>query len=347
MAYSILCIGKIKNYGSLKSKYNHNRRIANVENADPELLYLNESISSEGNTPMDYAAAVKDRISQLPYYNNRKLRSDQVLALEVLLSFSGENNHEIDIQIWKKHSVKWLQQTFDVALDKNPNVLSIEYHMDETSPHIHAIVVPVDPRGHLNAHYFTNGSRAMSALQTSYANCLKDLGIERGVEGSSASHQKIRKMYAALNNATKIPEVLEGETAEQYRTRMLDDLETRFASYYKKANEYSIRKRQEADQYFNDKKEDLANESEIIRNQIRTLLDQLYSIQSDREETEKQKENSQKYSAIVKGLEVIRAEDPESADRLKDAMDYAESRSEEWEALAELNKEEEEEDWGI
>ena len=86
--------------------------------------------------------------------------------------------------------------------------------MDEVgSPHIHAFVVPIDERGRLNAKRFTDGSRAMSALQSSYADSVKETGLKRGVSGSSARHQDIRMMYANMNNAMVLPDIKKGETA--------------------------------------------------------------------------------------------------------------------------------------
>ncbi len=371
--YSSCSITKIKSAGTLASKEKHNRRLVEVDNADPELTDKNETLADTvlklNGRHMDYNEAVRERISSLPYYENRKPRSDQVLAYEVLLTFTKDD--AVDIEKWKMQSVKWLHDYFDKAPDGKTNVLNIEYHGDESgNVHIHALVCPVDPSGHLNARYFTGGYQAMTNIQSSYADYVKDLGIERGIAGSSASHQKIRKMYAKLNNATTIPEVLEGETAEQYRSRTMDELETRFASNYKKANEYYVRKRQEADQYFNDKKAELQEETErersvqesvkkeiddnrdLVHNlmkevdeeqeKIHALRALMCELQREADKLNHKKEDIKRYLDITRGINVIEAEDPETADRIKEIMAYAESLSGDWTALVEPNDEEEE-----
>ena len=43
----------------------------------------------------------------------------------------------------------------------------------------------------------------MRADQTSYAGCVADLGLERGIEGSKATHQTIRQHYAAVERGVK------------------------------------------------------------------------------------------------------------------------------------------------
>lgn len=67
-------------------------------------------------------------------------------------------------------NVEWMKDTFNIAGDGKDNVISMVYHGDEAgNVHCHALVIPVDERGHLNARRFINGSRAMSEHQTTYA----------------------------------------------------------------------------------------------------------------------------------------------------------------------------------
>ena len=81
------------------------------------------------------------------------------------------------------------------------NVLSIVVHYDETTPHIHALVVPLDATGKLNAKSFTNGRAAMRDMQTDYAKLVKHLGIERGTEGSRAQHTTTKQYQGELLKA--------------------------------------------------------------------------------------------------------------------------------------------------
>lgn len=248
MAFAFMDIMKIKSEGQMTSKYRHNCRKVDIDNVIPELTEKNEELVAlpmESGKELNYREAWQKRIASLPYYKDHPVRSNAVLGYEVLLTFSRDA--DIDVEAWKKQSLEWLHKTFDVAPDKQSNLLHVAYHADEVgNVHIHAFVVPIDERGRLNAKRFTDGSRAMSELQSSYAESVADLGLERGLAGSSAKHRDIRRMYAGLNNAmNSFPGVLEGETAEEYKTRVLEQMKTIYAAGMKETDDYAVKMRRE------------------------------------------------------------------------------------------------------
>lgn len=226
MAKSFVHINKIKTYGTLKSRWNHDLnvgfRMQHVDNADPEKNSDNDILvtctDDEGNE-LSYERAVKKRLQGKTQSNGKAVRKDAVIAYDIVLEFGDIDdieNEGIDVEEWERRSVKWLKDIFNVAGDGKDNVISVVCHKDEASPHIHAIVTPVNEKGNLCAKSFTDGSAALRRLQTSYAQRLSDLGIERGIEGSSA-HQKSNKRYKAeKEKAAKIPEPQPEQTAQEY-----------------------------------------------------------------------------------------------------------------------------------
>lgn len=250
MGYCFVTAEKIKSLGTLTSKYMHNYRKVTVENADPNLDHLNEELVA---LPLDkfgkqttYKDFFKERIESLDYYKNHKIRHDQVYAMEVVSTFSREE--DIDIEAWKKKNVEWLQKTFNQAGDGRNNIASVVFHADEPgNVHCHAIVIPIDPRGRLNAKHYTGGYKIMREMQNSYAEDMKEFGLERGLEGGQAKHKDIRKYYADLNRALEIPEVMPFETAEEFRARCQEELETMNAAAKRKRDqEYAEHKRRMA-----------------------------------------------------------------------------------------------------
>lgn len=228
MGYCFFTVEKIKSIGTLVSKDNHNNRKVEVDNADPNLFNKNKVLAGN-EVPFD--EFFRQRIKSLPYYQDKSIRKGQVLAYEVVTTFSREDREHIDVEAWQEKNVEWLKKTFDKAPDGKSNIASIIYHADEPgNVHCHAIIVPIDERGHLNASAFTDGSRALSAMQTSYAKEMKQFGLQRGLQGSSARHRDIRKFYADLNRAINVPEVLPNEDARSYRSRVFDDIQTLQAS---------------------------------------------------------------------------------------------------------------------
>ena len=63
-----------------------------------------------------------------------------------------------------------------------------------------AYVVPVDEAtGKLNAKKWLGGRAKMSQMQSDFADQVRDLGLERGIEGSKAKHTRIKEYYAKVN----------------------------------------------------------------------------------------------------------------------------------------------------
>lgn len=118
--------------GALTSKYNHNYRTVEVENAAKELKEFNEELVKlvdESGKPCTYVDALKERINSLEYYKDHKYRKDAVLGFEVITTFSRDDN--LDINMWKEKNVEWLNKTFNITPDSKPNVRSVMYHADE------------------------------------------------------------------------------------------------------------------------------------------------------------------------------------------------------------------------
>ena len=268
MGYCFVTTEKIKSLGTLTSKYMHNYRKVTVENADPNLEHLNEELVvlslDEYGKQKTYKDFFKERIESLDYYKNHKMRRDQVYAMEVASTFSRET--DIDIEAWKKENVKWLQKTFNQAGDGKNNIASVVSHSDEPgNVHCHAIIIPVAPNGRLSAKYYTDGYKAMREMQNSYAEAMKQFGLERGLEGGQAKHRDIRKYYADLNRALEIPEVMPFETAEEFRTRCQEELETMNAAAKRKRDqEYAEHKRRMAMERTEQRKA-IAGELEIAK----------------------------------------------------------------------------------
>ena len=217
-----MTIEKIKTDASLAGKYKHNYRKIDVPNADPELKHLNEElVSLDGET---YREKFHERIKELGYGDDKKLRSNAVYGFEVVMTFLFVVRENIDIEKWKEDNVKWLKQAFNANPEKyGDNVVSVMYHADEPgNVHLHAFVIPIDDKGRLNARYYVGNARKMTELQNSYAKEMKKHNLERGVEHTKATHKAIKRMYAALNMAfnKNLPKPLENETKEEYYNRV-------------------------------------------------------------------------------------------------------------------------------
>lgn len=185
MSFCAVRVEKLKSFVHLENAYRHNHRTSAVPNADPRRMVQNQVCIDRGPATASWHAVVGNP--------PRKRRSDAVLALQVTLVRSPE--WVGDESEWATRSHAWIEQQFGAA-----NVLSSVIHRDEKTPHLQALVVPLRA-GVLNAKSWTGGAAKLAQLQTSYAKQMAPLGLQRGREGSAASHQSIREHYALVEQA--------------------------------------------------------------------------------------------------------------------------------------------------
>jgi Plasmid recombination enzyme/Protein of unknown function (DUF3991)/Toprim-like len=232
-AKAIMRVGKLKSLGSVGGSEKHTARLQDTPNADP----TKENIRLMGNNNDPSLEEIV--LAKISNHTKHKPRKDAVLCSEIFLSASPEyfRPHDPsmagewdDSLMWNfaSASKKWLQDNFG---DK---CVRAELHLDESTPHIHAYIVPINDKTKQLSHkamFGGDGRQAsikLSKLQDSYAAALAPLGIERGVKGSQATHTKVKEYYSAVN---KEPLTLEldrlapkqGETAQQLFKRIKKD----------------------------------------------------------------------------------------------------------------------------
>jgi len=199
--YAVLRVAKLKTMGEIGQLGKHNERTRETRNADEARLGDNVRLAGTG----DWCADAQARLDDAP-----TIRSNAVLAMEHVLTASREFYHQGDeraraarLDDWTARSMAWLRDTYG-----EKNVVAAVLHKDEQTPHIQALVVPIDERGRLNAHAYTAGRAMLARMQDSYAAAVRDLGLERGVKGSVADHQTVREFYAKIMEPTPAPEIV-------------------------------------------------------------------------------------------------------------------------------------------
>jgi rRNA-processing protein FCF1 len=66
---------------------------------------------------------------------------------------------------------------------------------------MYAYIVPIDSKGKLNCRAFLGGVKALSEMQSDFADRVgKKHRLERGIEGSKARHTKVRAFYGAIEH---------------------------------------------------------------------------------------------------------------------------------------------------
>jgi hypothetical protein len=215
MAYCICRISKLKSAGAISSSIDHVERKRDTPNADPSMV--NEKFISTSSEKL--VEQVYNRIG------DQKIRTNGVLCVEILLTASPEYFRPGDmtkagqwdgqqLDSWKEANKNWLADKFGDKL------VRAELHLDESTPHIHAYLVPLDENGKLNCKSIFGGRQKLSQFQDSYGKAMESLGLDRGVKGSRARHTEVKEYYAAVNqtpNAALSPNETQSQLADRQR----------------------------------------------------------------------------------------------------------------------------------
>ena len=218
-------VEKLKRHHLTKA-HNHNARIIveHEKHIDHTLSKNNqELIDTTGKTLNEL---VNDRIEELGI---KGIRKDANLVMEMVVSCSPEYfrpddpdrakyYHQDKLDAWKDAVVESIKKEF------GDNLISAKLHVDETTPHIHFSILPIEQtqkkrrqskqqkaRGeepeYYTAHSFNSkklfNPEYLRYLQEELPRAVKHLGIERGLKGSKAKHMKsneYRQIVEAANN---------------------------------------------------------------------------------------------------------------------------------------------------
>ena len=205
MSYAIMRCKKLRGHGSVAASLQHCYRERPTHNADPERTASNEHYEAVKTT---------QAMGRLRALLPEKHRKDAVLTVEYMMTASPEwwqSATKDEQAAFFERSLQWLKDKYGAQ-----NVFAATVHRDETTPHLSAYVVPVTADGRLSAKDYIGNRSKMQRDQSTFAAAVADLGLERGIEGSKASHVTIKEYYARAKAAVReipVPEVPEPSLA--------------------------------------------------------------------------------------------------------------------------------------
>ena len=169
--------------------------------ADPGVKKHNISYNN-GYKNISLGKAVKDRIEK-GYTGKTAIRKDAVKFLSLILSGTHDqtmkiNKSETMFNPWLKANIKFLEDEYG-----KENIVKLELHRDEKTPHFHAIVVPLTKDGSLSAKKVVGNRNDLKAFQDRYAAAMKPFGLERGEEESKNTHITTKEFYQELEKTRK------------------------------------------------------------------------------------------------------------------------------------------------
>jgi Plasmid recombination enzyme. len=200
--FAILRHEKITSRAKLSQVFAHNKRKIDVPNTDDSI----KNIYIGASDPLA-------KFDLLLTKHNIKPRENAVLAFELLMTFSPEQKSNINPKQFARLALDWLKKEFPEQA-----ILSFDLHLDETTPHIQAVVMPLihkTVRGkeqwRLAAKDYTGTPELLRQRQTRFAEAMEPLGLQRGRKFSKAKHRAIKLMYGQINEELETAEKMVSE----------------------------------------------------------------------------------------------------------------------------------------
>lgn len=237
--YAIIRVAKHTTLGTIAGIGHHLDRTRDTHNADAERAHLNRTWDGSqwvawGDEPRESGAHLEAFKARLADFKARggTVQKNAVLAMEVLMTASPEafTDPQFDFEGWLAAQTEYLAKRFGAQ-----NIISVVLHLDEETPHVHAIVIPeiqrIERRGNkkttkpptpkapkpaLAASQWVGSRALLRELQDDYAAAMSRFGLARGKERSGARHVPVSEYYA---QGGALVEQVEQLTAEVARLR--------------------------------------------------------------------------------------------------------------------------------
>ncbi|MBU9593348.1 plasmid recombination protein [Burkholderia multivorans] len=182
--YAITRIKKYTNVGSASYLINHHLRLVHVANSNPSKTSKNVTLEKKDD--------IMGFLCEVPKGTKKN-------ACRFVDVFFGASEFKD-----KRQLDEWVKSTMDFARKEwgANNIALAVLHKDETTPHIHVIFKPVNPKTKkLGAGYWFDGKAKMTAYQDKYHKAVEALGFERGDPTKRAHHTTIKEFYAKAEKA--------------------------------------------------------------------------------------------------------------------------------------------------
>ena len=234
MGYAVLHMEKTSASDSGMSA--HIERTITPKNADPNRTHLNWEMVSFPDGVANRTEAIQHRLETAGL--QRKIGSNQVRAVRILLTGSPDDMKRIEqagkLDDWCRDNLDWLKKTYGAE-----NIVSAVLHLDETTPHIHATMIPIvtGERRKAKAEQTTGKKKyrkkstdtarlcaddvmsrvRLKEYQNTYVEQMAKYGLQRGIDGSEAKHVTTSQYYRDL--------LTQSESMQENITRLLEQKE--------------------------------------------------------------------------------------------------------------------------
>lgn len=144
--------------------------------------------------------AINRRISE-GYKGKKSIRKDAVKFSTHVLSGTHEDMKAIFKD--KKKATEWIKANYFFVSKEfgEKNIVRFNLHLDEKTPHIHVVTVPLTEDGRLSAREMFGNKTDMQKRQDRYAEKMKPFGLQRGERRTGIKHEDAKAYYSRMNLA--------------------------------------------------------------------------------------------------------------------------------------------------
>jgi cell pole-organizing protein PopZ len=220
MGYAVLHLDKSP--GNESAMTDHIERKIIHPNVYPNRIHLNKELIEFPEGVNNRTEAIRHRLETAGL--KRQIGKNQVQVIRFMLSGTPEDMKRIQddgrLDEWCRDNIDWLKKTYG-----KENVVAATLHMDETTPHIHASVVPIvrgerrqkdskkkkqeqeqtdkpkrkykkkDPNRVRLCCDDVMAKAKLIEYQDSYGEAMNKYGLIRGIKGSDARHITLTEFY--------------------------------------------------------------------------------------------------------------------------------------------------------
>jgi hypothetical protein len=196
--------GPIKTWSAMRAANVHNARTKPLDHAVPGAPGPRHLIGGR-----DLVADARRRLTSLGIDPDR-LRRNGVIAYEAILTASAEffdtgaeDERRQRLEAWTEEQVRWAKDRYGAH-----RVVSMVLHVDEKTPHVHLVVLPLDVKSDGRRSgaelrwslvgRLVSGPGKFDEAQDAYSAAMARFGLVRGVRGSGRKHEPVPVYLARM-----------------------------------------------------------------------------------------------------------------------------------------------------
>ncbi len=196
--------GPIKNWSAMRAANVHNARTKPLDHAVPGAPGPRHLVGGR-----DLVADVRRRLTSVGIDPDR-LRRNGVIAYEAILTASAEffddgaeEERRQRLEAWTAEQVRWAKGRYGAH-----RVVSMVLHVDEKTPHVHLVVLPLDVKSDGRRSNdelrwslvgrLVSGPGKFDEAQDAYSAAMTRFGLVRGVRGSGRKHEPVPVYLARM-----------------------------------------------------------------------------------------------------------------------------------------------------